>query len=108
MQQNRTFRSSSGWSGLYLILAMLIMSSYTGQKNPVDATIRQLQVQVLKFRQNNPVLQIKLSIPAGTPSQKVTAFSINTDGTEDLPDIKVVILHDKERSQKLSSAAGFC
>ena len=90
MPRGHTFQARITWSVLYLILAMLIIISCTGQKNPVDATIRQLQVPVLKFRQNNPVLQIKLSIPADTPSQKVTSFTITTDGTEDLSDIKAV------------------
>lgn len=90
MPRGHTFQARMTWPGLYLILAILIMISCTGQKNPAEATLRQFQVPVLKFRQNNPVLQIKLNIPAETPSPKVTSFSINTDGTDDLSDIKAV------------------
>ena len=82
--------SRSGWKGLFLIPAIFFMISCTGNKNPVDASLKQFQVPVLKFRQDNPVMQIKLSIPADSPSRKVSAFTIKTEGTDDLSDISAV------------------
>jgi len=76
-------------SGLYLVLVLLIMNSCTG-KSLVEVAIRQYQVPVLKYRQHNPVLQLKLTLPADAPVQKVTGFSINTVGTDDLSDVKAV------------------
>ena len=36
--------------GLYMILAVLILSSCGSQNNPVETSIRQFQVPVLKYR----------------------------------------------------------
>jgi len=84
------FQSKMICSSLCLILAILVLSSCTGPENPVETSIRQFQVPVLKYRQNNPVLQIKMHVPADAPAQKVTAFSLITEGTDDLSDIKAV------------------
>ena len=79
-------------SGLCLILTILALSSCTGPESPVETSIRQFQVPVLKYRQNNPVLQIKMHLPADAPAQKVTTFSLITEGTDDLSDIRAVRL----------------
>jgi sialidase-1 len=90
MLRDQIFRSGSGWSGVYLAMAILVLSSCAGPENPVEITMKQWQVPVLKYRQNNPVLQIKLNISAESPSQKVTEFSFTTKGTDDLSDISAV------------------
>lgn len=76
--------------GSSLILALLLLNSCGSKDNPLEYSLRQFQVPVLKHRQNNPVLQIKLTLPADASSQMVTSFSINTEGTDDLSDIKAI------------------
>jgi sialidase-1 len=76
--------------GLSWILVLLVMSACAGPDNPAETAIKQWRVPVLKYRQNNPVLQIKLSIPSDASAQKVTDFSISTEGTDDLSDIIAV------------------
>jgi sialidase-1 len=73
-----------------LVIGCLIVCSCGKDKEKPEVTLKQYQVPVLKYRQNNPVLQIKLTLPADAPSQKVTSFIINTDGTDNLSDIKAV------------------
>lgn len=85
-----TIPSRAALSGLSLILTIMIMSSCARPISPVETTVKQYQVPVLKYRQNNPVLQVKLTLPVDVPTQKVTSFSINIDGTDDLSDIRAV------------------
>jgi len=73
-----------------LVAACLITCSCGTDKASPEVTIRQYQVPVLKYRKNNPVLQIKINLAADAPARKVTSFIINTDGTDNLSDIKVV------------------
>lgn len=76
--------------GLYLMIAILIMDSCARPVNPVETVTKQFQVPVLKYRQNNPVIQIKMNVPSDTPGQTVTSFTFTTDGTDDISDISAV------------------
>jgi sialidase-1 len=76
--------------GSSLILVLLILISCGSQENPFESSLRQFQVPVLKYKQNNPVLQIKLTLPDEAHSQTVTSFSISTEGTDDLSDITAI------------------
>ncbi|HUW93362.1 MAG TPA: sialidase family protein [Bacteroidales bacterium] len=87
---NRKKMSGSLIVGLLMILAVTMLSACHKTNKHTLVELKQYQVPVLKYRQNNPVLQIRLTIPADAPSQKVISFSINTDGTDSLSDIKAV------------------
>jgi len=71
-----------------LVAGCLITYSCGKDKEKPEVTLKQYQVPVLKYRQNNPVLQIKINLAADAPARKVTSFIINTDGTDNLTDIK--------------------
>jgi len=58
----------------------------------VQVSLHQLQVPVLKGKQRNPVLQIKMTIPKDTAPRRVESMTISTKGTDDLADIKAVRL----------------
>jgi sialidase-1 len=73
--------------GLFLMIAILILGSCGRPVNPLETATKQFHVPVLKYRQNNPVIQIKMNVSADAPVQTVTSFIFSTDGTDDLSDI---------------------
>lgn len=88
MNRNKILGSLIAW--ILMILAVTTLSSCHKTNKTALVELKQYQVPVLKYRQNNPVVQIKLTIPADAPSQKITSFSITTEGTDNLSDIKAV------------------
>ena len=77
---------------LAIPFAGILMTSCIQRENQVHVTLKQFQVPVLKYRQNNPVLQIKLVVPENVASEKVSSFTISADGTDDLADIMAIRL----------------
>ncbi|MCU0377624.1 MAG: exo-alpha-sialidase [Bacteroidales bacterium] len=76
---------------LILVLTVLMQSGCSRSDQDVSVRLNQLQVPVLKYRENNPVLQLKLVNLDSVP-KTVTSVKINTTGTDDLQDIKAVRL----------------
>ncbi|MCK4679431.1 MAG: exo-alpha-sialidase [Bacteroidales bacterium] len=60
--------------------------------NYVKVSLHQMQMPVLKFKTNNPVLQVKMVTTEDTLSHNVTSLTVRTEGTEDVTDIKTVRL----------------
>ena len=58
----------------------------------VKVSLHQMQIPILKFKKNNPVLQIKMVTLEDTLLHNVTSITVSTEGTEDLTDIKTVRL----------------
>ncbi|MCC6679777.1 MAG: exo-alpha-sialidase [Phycisphaeraceae bacterium] len=56
------------------------------------ASLHQMQIPVLKLKQRNEVLQIKLVVPDDGVAHEVTSMTISTQGTDDLADIRTVQL----------------
>ena len=77
-------------ASLFLLGSLILACNR--QVTHVHVSLNQLQVPVLKYRENNPVLQIKMEVQADSPSRTVKAITIQTDGTDDLNDIKAVRL----------------
>ncbi|MCU0379039.1 MAG: hypothetical protein MUC78_12365, partial [Bacteroidales bacterium] len=90
MQRFNTIPIRSALSGLCLLVTILALNSCSGQGSAVELTIKQYQVPVLKYRHDNPILQVKLNVPADASPQRVTSITFNTGGTDDLSDIKAV------------------
>ena len=76
---------------LSVIIIIMVASCSTREKS-VNISLHQIQVPVLKFKKNNPVLQIKMVAPEDTTSHHVTSVTVTMEGTEDLTDIKTVRL----------------
>ncbi|MCJ7821200.1 MAG: exo-alpha-sialidase, partial [Bacteroidales bacterium] len=74
-----------------LLLPLLLLSGCSREDLNLSVCLNQLQVPVLKYRANNPVLQLKV-VNGDSVSQSVTSVKINTKGTDDLDDIKAVRL----------------
>ena len=74
------------------VVALFICFSCNKNDEQIGVSLHQLQVPVLKFKQNNPVLQISLSVSKGASSGHVTSVTVNTEGCDDLSDIKTVRL----------------
>lgn len=78
----------------------LILSVVTGPRSlgmaatddAVQVSLHQMQVPVLKCKQHNPMLQIKMVAPEAGPPHRVTSVTVSTQGTDDLADIKAVRL----------------
>ena len=76
---------------LILVLTVLMQSGCSRSDQDVSVSLNQLQVPVLKYRENNPVLQLKV-VNRDSVSKTVTSVKINTTGTDDLQDIKAIRL----------------
>ena len=73
---------------LLLVVTGFMIISCSKTDDYVRVSLHQMQVPVLKFKKNNPVLQIKLLTSEDTLSHNVTSVAITTEGTEDITDIK--------------------
>ncbi|HUW93356.1 MAG TPA: BNR-repeat neuraminidase N-terminal domain-containing protein, partial [Bacteroidales bacterium] len=80
-------------TALIFILAFtaLIQSGCSRGEQNVSVFLNQLQVPVLKYRDNNPVLRMKV-VNGDSVAKTVTSIKINTAGTDDLDDIKAIRL----------------
>jgi len=74
-----------------LLLGVLLIGCSRKDIN-VTVYLSQWQVPVLKYRENNPVLQIKVVVNGDSPSSAITSVTVHTEGTDDLDDIKAVRL----------------
>lgn len=77
-----------------VLVAITVISIFlSGFSKQADIEIVQQQfiVPVLKQKKDNPVLLIRISIPAGS-SQNLESMSFSTDGTSNLTDIKSIRL----------------
>jgi|GEM_PF-6493873 len=77
---------------LLSVITGFIIMSCSKTDNYVKVSLHQMQVPVLKFKKNNPVLQITMVTTEDTLSHNVTSVTVSTEGTEDLTDIKTVRL----------------
>ncbi|MBE0674921.1 MAG: hypothetical protein IH591_09700, partial [Bacteroidales bacterium] len=76
---------------IMLAFTALIQSGCSGGEQNVSVVLNQLQVPVLKYRDNNPILQLKV-VNRDSVAKSVTSVKINTAGTDDLDDIKAIRL----------------
>ena len=76
----------------FLCLAFCLISCGKENKS-VLVSLHQLQVPVLKFKKDNPVLRIKMVLPESETSSLVESFRVNLTGTDNLEDIKHVRLY---------------
>ena len=77
---------------LFLILLGILLIACNEKDINVNVSLNQWQVPVLKHRENNPILQMKVVVNGDSPSRLVSSFTINTEGTDDLDDINAVRL----------------
>jgi len=75
-----------------LLISGLFSFSCTKRTDSIQVSLHQIQVPVLKFKQDNPVLQINLFVSPEASSNQVTSLTVNTEGTDDLKDIRTVRL----------------
>ncbi len=78
------------FAGLSVIIILALFLSCNRQSPEDMVRVRQYQVPALKYRTNNPVLQVKIHLPGDSTAVNVSSFAINTGGTDDLSDIKAV------------------
>jgi sialidase-1 len=78
---------------LILFLSGFLLMGCGMKDSEVSVHVDQLQVPVLKYRKDNPVLQIKMEVPADSPSRFVKSVKLSTEGTDDLNDIKAIRLY---------------
>jgi sialidase-1 len=76
---------------LFLLAGLFAFISFRGIDEQVTVTERQLQVPVLKYKKNNPVLQLNIRV-SGTGPQTVDAVEFSTEGTTQLKDLKMARL----------------
>jgi sialidase-1 len=79
---------------IFVITAVSFISIFLSafNKDPnIEIAQRQFTIPVLKQKKDNPVLLIKISLPAGS-SQNLESMSFSTDGTSNLADIKNIRL----------------
>ncbi|MCK4679435.1 MAG: exo-alpha-sialidase [Bacteroidales bacterium] len=76
---------------LFVVTGFMIISC-SKTDDYVRVSLHQMQVPVLKFKQNNLVLQIRIIAPGDALTHNVTSVSVTTEGTDDLSDIKTVRL----------------
>jgi len=74
------------------VITGLMIISCSKTDSYVKVSLHQMQVPVLKFKKNNPVLQIKMVTSEDAISHNVTSVKVTTEGTEDVSDIKTVRL----------------
>ena len=74
------------------ILIGILFLSCSKTDDFVKVSLNQMQVPILKFKKNNPVLQIKMVVSEDNQSHRVTSITVSTEGTDDLTDIKTVRL----------------
>ncbi len=88
-------------SKVRLLLSLLLLGGLligcSRKDTNVTVYLSQLQVPVLKYREHNPVLQIKVVVNGDSPSNVITSVTVHTEGTDDLDDIKAVRLFYMER-----------
>jgi sialidase-1 len=77
---------------IWCVFMGILILSCSRTENNVKVSLNQMQVPVLKFKENNPVLQIKMVVSEDKRSHRVTSISVSTEGTDDLTDIKTVRL----------------
>jgi len=70
----------------------IILFSCNNTVEHVSVSLHQMQVPVLKFKQDNPVLQIRLYVSEEAIPGNVTSLTLNMKGTDDLEDIRTVRL----------------
>ncbi len=75
----------------YVFMGIVILSC-SRTDDFVKVSLNQMQVPILKFKKNNPVLQIKMVVSEGNWSHRVTSITVSTEGTDDLADIRTVRL----------------
>jgi len=76
---------------LFVLTGILIFYCSCSNDN-IKVSLHQMQVPVLKFKEINPVLKVKMVAPDDNRSYKVTSITVSTEGTDDLTDIKAVRL----------------
>ena len=80
------------WNMVFSAMGALIFISCSNKNEKVMVSLHQMQVPVLKFKQDNPVLQIRLVVSEEAASPHVNSVIVNTEGTDDLTDIKSIRL----------------
>jgi len=75
-----------------LFLAGILLIACSRKDTDVAVYLSQWKVPVLKYRENNPVLQIKVVVDGDSPAKAITSVTVDTEGTDDLDDIKAVRL----------------
>lgn len=75
------------------ILIVLTITSCKHQESCVNVRLQQLQIPVLKLKNNNLLLQIKIFSTEKKKSLNATSFKFTLNGTTDLKDIKAVRLY---------------
>ncbi|HRR17044.1 MAG TPA: exo-alpha-sialidase [Bacteroidales bacterium] len=75
-----------------ILLYFISLASFSckNYRDEVTITVRQFQVPVLKNRENNPVLQIKISVPDSDKNLNVRRFRITSSGCDNHEDIENV------------------
>lgn len=79
-----------GFVLLFLLAGVFAFISFRPANENITVTERQLQVPVLKYKRNNPVLQVRVSVNGS--SDPLTALEFSTEGTKQLKDIRKVRL----------------
>ena len=72
---------------LFLLFLWLFTQCTSGPLKGVEVSSQQKQIPVLKYKDNNPVLEIKLEM---SEKKTLTALEISTEGTSDLNDLSSV------------------
>ncbi len=75
---------------VFSLIPLFLFYSCSGNKDVISVTARQFQVPVLKNKDDNPVLQIKIKVNESKKSMVVNSFKVSLSGTDDLDDIKYV------------------
>jgi sialidase-1 len=73
---------------ILVLIGGTMLSSCNKRDTTVELSTHQIQVPVLKMKANNPVLQLNIIYTGEETSHLLTAAKINTEGTDDLKDIK--------------------
>ena len=86
-------RNSRGTKLIISLLLSGILLTGCGRSDiPVMVSLDQWQVPVLKYRENNPVIRMKVVVRGDSLFSAVTAVRVNTEGTDDLDDIRTIRL----------------
>jgi sialidase-1 len=78
-----------------MVLLLTVLYAFTGFRGidgNITVTEKQLQVPVLKYKKNNPVLQLTVRVNGPESPQTISGIEFSTKGTTRLGDIKTIRL----------------
>jgi sialidase-1 len=77
---------------ILVVITGIMISSCNKRDTAVELSTHQMQVAVLKMKENNPVLQLKINYAGEDTGHQLTSVEINTEGTDNLRDIRALRL----------------